>query len=301
VGAPELPLIERVAEAQARSDALRREGRRLALVPTMGCLHEGHLSLVDEARRHADVVWLSIFVNPTQFGPGEDFERYPRTLEADLAACRARGLDAVFLPPVADLYPEGAQTWVDVADLSRPLCGQDRPGHFRGVTTVVAKLFLATKPAVAVFGEKDFQQLAVIRRMARDLCFDVEIVGGAIAREADGVAMSSRNRLLDPATRREARVLSRALGAAERAVAAGERRGAALLHLAGLELEKAPHGRVDYAELRDPTSLEPAPPELTGPTLLALAVRFDAAGGAVRLIDNRVLTPHPSLEDRPCS
>jgi pantoate--beta-alanine ligase len=300
--------IRTVAEAQARSDALRAAGRRLAVVPTMGCLHAGHLSLVDVARTRADVIWVTIFVNPTQFGPGEDFERYPRTIEADLEACRAAGVDGVFLPPVEEIYPEGAQTWVDVSDLTRPLCGKDRPGHFQGVTTVVTKLFLATKPAVAVFGEKDFQQLAVIRRMVRDLHFDVEVLGGPISREPDGVARSSRNELLDPECRRQARVLSRALDAAQRAVAAGERRSAALRHLVGLELGKAPRGCVDYAELRDPETLEPAPDALAGPTLLALAVRFDADGGPVRLIDNRVLdpghpegSPQPSTEERPCS
>jgi pantoate--beta-alanine ligase len=210
-------------------------------------------------------------------------------------------VDAVFVPPVAEMYPPGAQTWVEVSELTRPLCGQDRPGHFRGVTTVVTKLLLATKPAVAVFGEKDYQQLAVIRRMVRDLHLGVQIVGGAIAREPDGVAMSSRNALLDAETRRQAPVLSRALEAAERALAAGERRRDALLASVRLELGKAPRGRIDYAELRDPETLEPAPEQLGGPTLLALAVRFDADGGPVRLIDNRMLIPHPSLEDRPCS
>lgn len=292
--------IESVAEAQRRAEALRAGGRRLALVPTMGCLHEGHLSLVRAARRHADVVWLTIFVNPTQFGPGEDFARYPRTLEADLVRCRAAGVDAVFVPPVEVLYPPGAQTWVEVTELTRPLCGRDRPGHFRGVTTVVTKLLLATRPHVAVFGEKDFQQLAVIRRLARDLHFGVEIVAAPIDREPDGLARSSRNALLDPESRRQAVALSRALDAAERAVAAGERRSEALLGLVRRELAKAPRGCVDYAELRDPEGLAPAPAELAGPTLLALAVRFAAEGGAVRLIDNRVLTPCPA-EDRPCS
>jgi pantoate--beta-alanine ligase len=296
-----LERIETVREAQGRSEALRAAGRRLALVPTMGCLHEGHLSLVRRARRHADVVWLSIFVNPTQFGPGEDFERYPRTLEADLALCAQEGVDAVFLPPVAEMYPAGAQTGVEVAELSRPLCGRDRPGHFRGVATVVAKLLLATRPQLAVFGEKDFQQLAVIRRMVRDLCFDVEIVGAPISREDDGVARSSRNRLLDAETRRQARVLSRALAAAEHALAAGERRTEVLAQLVRLELEKAPRARIDYAELRDPETLAPAPARLTGPTLLALAVRFQADGGVVRLIDNRVLIPPSPAEERPCS
>jgi pantoate--beta-alanine ligase len=292
--------IHLVTDAQARADSLRAQGRRLALVPTMGCLHDGHLSLVREARRHADVVWLTIFVNPTQFGPGEDFERYPRTLEADLVRCREAGVDAVFLPTREEMYPPGAQTWVDVSGLSLPLCGKDRPGHFQGVTTVVTKLLLATKPHVAVFGEKDFQQLAVIRRLARDLHFDVEIVGAPIAREPDGLARSSRNRLLDARTRRQARVLSRALDAAERAVAAGERRSEALLHLVSVELEKATRGCVDYAELRDPDTLSPAPAVLEGPTLLALAMKLEADGGPVRLIDNRVLNPHLPLEDRPC-
>ncbi|NNL67692.1 MAG: pantoate--beta-alanine ligase [Myxococcales bacterium] len=307
--------IHSVADAQARADALRAAGRRLAVVPTMGCLHEGHLSLVREARRHADVVWLTIFVNPTQFGPGEDFERYPRTVASDLAACREAGVDAVFLPPTEEMYPPGAQTWVDVSDLSLPLCGRDRPGHFRGVTTVVTKLFLATKPHVAVFGEKDFQQVAVIRRMARDLHFDVEVVGAPIDREDDGVARSSRNRLLDAETRREARVLSRALAAVEAALASGERRVKALGHLARVELDKATRGTLDYAEFRCPETLAPAPERLTGPTLLALAMKFRTADGHVRLIDNRVLLdptrgraaqnasrdPHPPVEDRPCS
>ena len=293
--------IETVREAQGRSEALRAAGRRLALVPTMGCLHEGHLSLARLARRHADAVWVSIFVNPTQFGPGEDFERYPRTLEADLALCAAEGVDGLFLPPVAEMYPAGAQTAVEVGELARPLCGRDRPGHFRGVATVVAKLFLATRPHVAVFGQKDFQQLAVIRRMARDLHFDVEIVGAPIAREPDGLARSSRNRLLDAESRRQAPALARALAAAERALSAGERRTAALEHLVRLELDKAARGRVDYAELRDPETLAPAPVELVGPTLLALAVKFQADGGVVRLIDNRVLMPPSPAEDRPCS
>lgn len=298
-----MEILDGVAAAQARADALRAGGRRLAVVPTMGCLHEGHLSLVREARRHADVVWLTIFVNPTQFGPGEDFERYPRTREADLARCREAGVDAVFLPPLEEMYPAGAQTSVEVSDLSLPLCGRDRPGHFRGVTTVVTKLFLATKPHVAVFGEKDYQQLAVLRRMARDLNFDVEIVGAPIDREPDGVARSSRNRLLDAAARQEARVLSRALDAAERAVAAGETGAGALLHLVGVELDKATRGRVDYAELRDPETLAPAPAVLRAPTLLALAVKFQTPSGPVRLIDNRVLSPQTPLElpeDRPC-
>jgi pantoate--beta-alanine ligase len=294
-------IIESTAELQARADAVRAEGRRIALVPTMGALHEGHLTLVDAARAKADEVWVSIFVNPSQFGPEEDFERYPRPFEDDVAACRSRDVDVVFAPDAGEFYPDGHQTWVEVDALTRPLCGAGRPGHFRGVTTVVTRLLLAAKPHVAVFGEKDFQQLAVIRRLVRDLGFDVEVLGAAIAREPDGVARSSRNRLLAPAARRGARALARALDVAERAVADGEVRAGQILARVRAELTHAPLAFVEYAELRDPRSLEPAPTRLQGPTLLALAVYFPAAAGGegarVRLIDNRVLHPHLQPED----
>jgi len=292
-------VIERVAELQACSDAERARGRRVALVPTMGALHEGHLRLVDEARRRASCVIVSIFVNPTQFGPGEDLDRYPRTWEQDLAACARAGADVVFAPEPGEMYPEGDQTRVEVSELTRPLCGADRPGHFTGVTTVVTKLLIAARPDCAIFGEKDFQQLAAVRRLARDLRFDTEIVGVPIVREPDGLALSSRNLLLAPEHRNEALALVRALGAAQAAVAAGEQSTARLLALVELELEKAPHGCVDYAELRDPETLEPAPATHAAATLLALAVRFPArcdAAGSVRLIDNRVL--HPCVEEK---
>jgi len=296
-------IVERVAELQAWADAERLAGARIALVPTLGALHAGHLALVREARRRAERVVVSLFVNPTQFGPGEDLARYPRPFQGDLALCRDAGVDVVFAPPAGEMYPPGAQTWIEVAELSRPLCGRDRPGHFRGVATVVAKLLLAAKPHVAVFGEKDFQQLALVRRLAADLRFDVEIVGVPIVREADGLALSSRNVHLDRAMRAEALALSRSLDAAEAALAGGVRDAAALLALVGRELAKAPHARVDYAELRDPESLAPAPARLAGPTLLALAVRFPVRGAddpsaCVRLIDNRVLQPE-SLEECP--
>jgi pantoate--beta-alanine ligase len=296
-------VLTTVAELQALADAERAAGRRLALVPTMGALHAGHLSLVAEGRRRADRVWLSIFVNPTQFEDARDLAAYPRTLESDLALCREAGVDLVFAPSAAEMRSEGAQTWVEVGELSKPLCGRSRPGHFRGVATVVTQLLLAAKPHVAVFGQKDFQQLAVIRRLVKDLRFDVEIVGAATLREPDGLAMSSRNVRLDPEARLQARVLSQALGEAERAVASGERSAPRVLELVVRALGKAPRARIDYAELRDPESLEPAPAELTGPVLLALAVRFQPTSGgeAVRLIDNRVLQPQPPLEDPPCS
>jgi pantoate--beta-alanine ligase len=286
-----MKIVERVRELQELADRERAAGRRIALVPTMGALHAGHLALVAEARRRADLVVVSIFVNPTQFGPGEDFAAYPRPFEADCASCRAAGVDVVFAPEVEDLYPAGAQTFVEVEGVSRPLCGASRPGHFRGVATVVTKLLLAAKPHFAVFGEKDWQQVAVIRRMARDLLCDVEIVGVPTLREADGLALSSRNQFLDAATRPQAVVLSRALAAARSAVLAGERSHAAVLALVRREIAKAPLAEIDYAELRDPESLEPAPSELVGPALLALAVRFPAPSSpkGVRLIDNAVL------------
>jgi pantoate--beta-alanine ligase len=211
----------------------------------------------------------------------------------DAESCRAAGVDVIFAPTPDQLYPNGAQTWVEVGDLAAPLCGASRPGHFRGVTTVVSKLFLAARPHVAVFGEKDFQQLAVIRRMTRDMGFGIEIVGGPTLREEDGLAMSSRNVRLGPSARKQAQVIIRAIRQAERNIAGGERSTASLLEAVHKTIEEASLASVDYAELRDPESLTEAPEQLVGPTLLALAVNFapdpDGQGAAVRLIDNRVL------------
>ncbi|UCE87091.1 MAG: pantoate--beta-alanine ligase [Deltaproteobacteria bacterium] len=294
-------LVTTVGELQMWADAQRAAGRRIALVPTMGALHAGHRALCDEARRRADVVVVSIFVNPTQFDQSADLEQYPRPLESDLETCRGAGVDAVFTPGVGELYPEGSQTWVEVTEVSRPLEGRSRPGHFRGVATVVSKLFLAAKPHVAVFGEKDYQQLAVIRRMVRDLGFDVEIAGHPIVREADGLALSSRNVHLDAEMRRQALVLSRALDAAERAVSGGEREVRRILHAVALELGKAPLLELDYAELRDPETFDVVSGEIPGPTLLALAARLRKPDGppraTVRLIDNRVLQPPTRSEE----
>jgi pantoate--beta-alanine ligase len=288
-------IIEHRAELQAWSDAERAAGRRVALVPTMGALHAGHLSLVEEARRRADRVVVSIFVNPTQFNDPKDFEGYPRVMETDLAACRTAGVDVVWTPPVAELYPEGAATWVDVEGLTDPLCGASRPGHFRGVTTVVTKLFLAARPHVAVFGEKDFQQLAVIRRMTRDLGFGIEIVGGATVRESDGLALSSRNVHLGPVARQQALRISESLALAQQRVQSGERESATILEAVRKKLGEATLASIDYAELRDPASLELVGPRIEGPILLAIAMQFsadpDGAGAPVRLIDNRVLEP----------
>ena len=280
---------------QAWSDQQRAAGRRIALVPTMGALHAGHLSLVDEAKRHADLVVVSIFVNPTQFNDAADFEGYPRDDEADLAACREAGVDVVWLPAVSELYPEGASTWVEVEGLADPLCGATRPGHFRGVTTVVTKLFLAARPHVAVFGEKDFQQLAVIRRLSRDLGFGVEVVGGRTCREPDGLAMSSRNVHLGPMARQQALRIVASLDRAEAMLEAGECDSAVLLEAVRKTLSEATLASIDYAELRDPENLETASGRLEAPTLLAIALQFsadpDGQGAPVRLIDNRVLVP----------
>jgi pantoate--beta-alanine ligase len=271
---------------QAWSEAARRRGERIALVPTMGALHDGHLALVAAARRRAERVVVSIFVNPIQFDRRDDFERYPRPMEEDTARCAAAGVDAVYAPRAAAMYPEGFQTAVEVARLAEPLCGAARPGHFRGVTTVVTKLFHAVRPDVAVFGEKDRQQLAIVRRMATDLDFGIEIVGVPTVRGADGLALSSRNRLLGPEDRLAAGVVPRALAAAEAAVAAGERRAAPIVARATAEVAREPRARLEYAELRDPETLEEVA-EVAAPALLALAVWV----GGVRLIDNRVLVP----------
>jgi pantoate--beta-alanine ligase len=300
-----MQIIESRTELQAWSDGERAGGHRVALVPTMGALHAGHLSLVEQARQHADQVVVSIFVNPTQFNDPRDFDGYPRVMEADLAACRAAGVDVVWTPRTEELYPDGASSWVDVEGLSEPLCGGNRPGHFRGVTTVVTKLFLAARPHVAVFGEKDFQQLAVIRRMQADLGFGIEIVGGPTVRESDGLALSSRNVHLGPNARRQATRIVESLALAEEMVSQGERKAALILEAVHKKLGEATQAAIDYAELRDPTTLDLIGERISGPTLLAIALQFEpdpvgtpslegqgigqSNGARVRLIDNRVL------------
>jgi pantoate--beta-alanine ligase len=271
---------------QAWTDGERRAGRRVALVPTMGALHEGHMALVAAARARAERVVVSIFVNPMQFNRRDDFERYPRDLADDAAHCADAGVDAIYAPTAGAMYPEGFQSHVEVAKLSDPLCGATRHGHFRGVTTVVTKLFHAVRPDVAVFGEKDFQQLAVIKRMTADLDFGIEIVGVPTVREADGLALSSRNRLLSPSERAVARCVPRALDAAAALVARGTVRAADVVAAATVEIARERGTRLDYVEARDPETLE-AVEVVAGPTLLALAVWV----GSVRLIDNRVLVP----------
>src|SRR4051812_21483589 len=242
---------------RARCEDLRRDGRKIAVVPTMGALHEGHLSLLREARTRADVVILTIFVNPTQFGPKEDLSRYPRDEAGDLAKARACGIDLAFCPEAPAMYPPGAQTFIEVRELQKPLCGASRPGHFAGVATIVAKLFHLTQPHLAVFGEKDYQQLAIIRRMVRDLDFGIEILGVPIVREPDGLAMSSRNAYLSPAERKAALCLSAGLAAAETAYKAGERSSAALVAACRAPILGEPLARIDYVDLRDAEELTP--------------------------------------------
>jgi pantoate--beta-alanine ligase len=269
---------------QAWADRERAAGRRIALVPTMGALHEGHLELVRVARAHAARVVVSVFVNPMQFNRRDDFERYPRILDEDAAACASAGVDVVYAPTASAMYPEGFASAVEVAGVSEPLCGRSRPGHFRGVTTVVTKLFHAVRPHAAVFGEKDWQQLAVVRRMTADLDFGIDIVGVPTVREADGLALSSRNRLLDADSRAAAGCVPRALDAAEAAVAAGETVAAVVVARATSVVAAEPRARLDYAEIRDPDTLAEVD-AVTGPALLAVAVWV----GGVRLIDNRIL------------
>ncbi|MBP6631426.1 MAG: pantoate--beta-alanine ligase [Kofleriaceae bacterium] len=279
-------VIRDPAAMRARCEDLRRDGLRLAVVPTMGALHEGHLTLLRAARAAADVVVLTIFVNPTQFGPSEDLSRYPRDEAGDLAKARTCGLDLAFCPDAAAMYPAGSQTFVEVRALAQPLCGASRPGHFAGVATIVSKLLNLTRPHVAFFGEKDYQQLAVIRRMVRDLDLGVDIVGVPIVREADGLALSSRNAYLSPAQREQALALSRALAAGRACFAGGERRADAVVAAARAILDATPEVRLDYLELRDAAELTELS-TVTGPALLAVA----AFVGTTRLIDNTVLTP----------
>ena len=274
-----------VIDTVAKMQQFAREHRgEIALVPTMGYLHQGHASLMEEARRRAPLVVVSIFVNPTQFGVNEDLDSYPRDLERDKRVAEGAGVDVIFAPTASDMYPAGYQSYLDVEEITTQLCGASRPGHFRGVTTVVAKLFNIVTPRLAVFGKKDYQQLAVIRRMVQDFNMDLEIVGMPIVRESDGLAMSSRNSKLDPAARASALCLSRSLSAARAAFRGGERSVPELQRAALAPIEAEMLAELDYLEFRDPDSLVPVQQADAG-TLLALAVRI----GAVRLIDNCIL------------
>ena len=279
---------------QAAREA-QADGRIVGLVPTMGALHEGHLSLVREARKRCAPVVVSIFVNPKQFGPQEDFTAYPRALEADKEKLEALGVELLFAPEAAEMYPQGFKTWVSVEGLSERLEGQSRPGHFRGVTTVVLKLLETVRPRLAYFGRKDAQQARIIRQMAADLNLDAEIVVCPIVRETDGLALSSRNAYLKPEERRAAIVLYRALDAARREIAAGERNAPRLQAVMRGVLRAEPLAATDYAEIVDADTFEPVT-RVQGSTLALLAVRI----GGTRLIDNMLIEPKGEDQDTFC-
>lgn len=284
-----MKIISEVSQMRELSAELVQKGLSPVLVPTMGFLHDGHRALLRSGRGLCDggrPLVLSIFVNPTQFGPGEDLSTYPRDFERDLDAARSEGVDIVFNPSPEGMYPGGFQTFVEVTELSRPLCGESRPGHFRGVATVVLKLFNIVQPAKAVFGMKDFQQLLVIRRMARDLNLPVEITGVAIVRESDGLAMSSRNSYLSPEERTAALCVPRSLDAAEVALRSGEAQGTVIIEKMKKVIEKEPLAVIEYVEIRDSGTLAPIK-RVEGPVVAAVAIRI----GRTRLIDNRVLEP----------
>src|SRR5437899_2096105 len=277
-------VLETIEQMRSACQAAREGGKRLGFVPTMVALHEVHLSLVRAARAQCDVVAASIFVNPTQFGPTEDFSKYPRSFESDRKLLEKEGVELLFAPSVEEMYPEGAVTFVTVEGLSEKLCGKSRPGHFRGVTTAVAKLFHIVEPDTAFFGQKDAAQAAIIRRMVRDLNFSIEIVVCPIVREADGLAMSSRNAYLDTGQRKSALVLYRSLTRARKLFEQGERNAAKLIAAGKKVFEQEPSVRLDYFEIVTPDTLDPLE-ELSDNTLVAVA----AFTGRTRLIDNIVL------------
>ena len=280
-----MEVIKSPSEMQQRASAWRREGKVIAFVPTMGYFHEGHLSLMREGRERGDVLVVSIFVNPTQFGPGEDFDRYPRDMERDLRMAEEVGVDVIFAPTVEEMYPEGYQTYVEVEKVTQHLCGLSRPGHFRGVTTVVTKLFNIVKPHVALFGQKDYQQLITIERMVKDLNMDVEIVGMPTVREEDGLAASSRNVYLSPEERKAALSLYRSLRRAEELFSEGVRESQRILEEVKKVLEAEPLVKIDYVHVCDPETLE----DIEGPIGERALVAVAAKVGTTRLIDNTLL------------
>ena len=280
-----LRVLQTIDEMHAACLEARRSGRRLGLVPTMGALHAGHLSLVRAARAQSDVVAVSIFVNPLQFGPKEDFTRYPRDFEKDRALLNQERVDLVFAPHAEEMYGRQSSTYVTVEGLSERLCGRSRPGHFRGVTTVVAKLFHIVEPDVAFFGQKDAAQAAIIRKMAHDLNFEIQIVVAPIVREPDGLAMSSRNAYLTPEQRKQAVVLYRALMRVQTLADRGERSAAELISAGEEVIREEPGVKLEYLEVVDPDTLEPVADVSRG-ALVAVA----ALVGTTRLIDNILLT-----------
>lgn len=281
-----IEVISSVKDMQQHSDRIRALGRTIAFVPTMGCLHEGHLSLIRKGRELGDDLVVSIFVNPAQFAPGEDFEAYPRDPERDLALIEKEKADAIFFPDTQELYPEGFQTYVELEKLPKHLCGISRPIFFTGVATVVAKLFSIVKPHLAVFGEKDYQQLTIIRRMVQDLNFDITIIGQPTVREPDGLAMSSRNTYLSPAQRPAALSLFNALNNADARVKDGINDAEKIIKEASDLITSYPDTTIDYISICDPETLDDVN-TIETPVLMALAVKV----GTTRLIDNMILKP----------
>ena len=279
-----IKIVDNVKGMQALSTRIKNEGRIISFVPTMGALHEGHLSLMRVAKEKGDFLVVSIFVNPTQFGPNEDFNKYTRDLEGDIKKIREIGVDVVFSPDVNEIYPEGFETYVEVQELQKPLCGQFRPGHFKGVATVVLKLFNIVKPDIAVFGEKDYQQLLIIKKMVRDLHLEIEIIGMPIIREEDGLALSSRNAYLSHEDRARALALSESLREIEKRFKEGNKNTNGLVQY-GIEiLNKSSITDIDYLEIRNGNSLGSAKEAQPG-DLVAIAARI----GNTRLIDNTKL------------
>lgn len=279
----DMKIIRSIKEMQAFSESIRNKGQKIAFVPTMGYFHDGHLSLMREGRRHSNCLAISIYVNPTQFGPNEDFEKYPRDFERDKDLALGVGVDVIFYPEDKEMYPENYQTYVNVENVTQNLCGISRPGHFRGVTTVCAKLFNIVKPHYAIFGKKDFQQLIAIKRMVQDLDMDLEIVGMTIVRESDGLAMSSRNVYLKDKERESALSLSRSLKLAKQMYDSGERDALNILTAVRKFIEGQPFAQIDYAKICDTTTLNDIE-HLDGESVLALAVKISKT----RLIDNYV-------------
>lgn len=282
-----MELLRSISEVRDEVERARSEGKTIGLVPTMGALHEGHLTLIRQARVQCGFVVVSVFVNPTQFGPREDFARYPRPLDEDARKCAEAGVDVVFAPSADEMYPEGFDTWVEVSGLTEVLEGESRPGHFRGVTTVCAKLFNIAQPTYAYFGMKDYQQLKVIQKMVADLNMPLEMVPCATVREPDGLAMSSRNAYLSPEERQAALVLSRSLSRASEAFGSGQRDAGAIQVLAQNLIKAEPLAQIDYVAVVDAESLAPID-RIENPAVVLLAVRI----GTTRLIDNLVLNPH---------
>ncbi len=281
-----MEIIPVIKNMQVRSDKMRQEGKTVVLVPTMGFLHEGHLSLIREGQKYGDDLVVSIFVNPAQFGPGEDLESYPRDFERDLDLLRKEGVTTVFSPDAQEMYGESFQTFVELEKLPKHLCGLSRPVFFRGVATVVTKLFNIVKPHVAIFGEKDYQQLTVIRQMVRDLNFDIKIVGARTIRETDGIAMSSRNTYLSSKQRMSALALNKSLKKAQELVEDGVKDTAKIIDKTAKTIRSLPETEIDYIAICDPETLEDME-TIDRPARMALAVKV----GKARLIDNMLLKP----------